>query len=335
MSTPPAAVTVGPLLEDFFCRRLIQERGASPHTVSAYRDTFALLLGFTEARTQKAPSRVLLQDLDVALVSAFLDHLERKRGNGARTRNARLAAIRSFLNFASRQAPQAMGSIGRVLAIPPKRFDRPEVGFLTRPEIEALLAAPDAATWTGRRDRVLLRLLYNTGARVSEAVGIVRGDVALGPTASVRLRGKGRKERTVPLWRSTARSLREWVRRLPGEATAPVFPASDGGRMTRANVADRVRRATTRAAAKCPSIRKRRVSPHTLRHTTAMHLLQSGVDITTIALWLGHESPTTTHLYLQADVSMRERALARLREPGSTATRFHPSDRLLGFLKAL
>jgi site-specific recombinase XerD len=323
------------LLRAFFEERLVAQRGASAQTVASYRDTFRLLLRFAQERTARAPTDLTLEDLDAEFVLEFLDHLERDRGNGPRTRNLRLTAIRSFLRYASLRDPATLPVAQRVLAIPTKRFDRPILGFLTREEIEAVLDAPDQRTWSGRRDAVLLAVLYNTGARVSEAVGLRVGDVLLDRAASLCLHGKGRKERVVPLWKSTAKQLRAWLSDRPTAPHAPVFPNSRGKPMSRSGVASRLRLAVQIAARLCPSLTDRRVSPHTIRHTTAMHLLQAGVDVTVIALWLGHEDPSTTHAYVEADLALKEAALRCVPDPGRAPRRFAPRDRLLAFLESL
>ena len=319
------------LLQKYFCNHLIAQRDASPRTVASYRDTFRLLLSFAEEQLRKTPARMQMTDLDPSLVVDFLDHVESKRGNTARTRNLRLTAIRSFMRFASQREPATLSIAQRVLSIPPKRLDRVLVGFLSREEIEAILAAPDPTTWSGRRDRILFGTLYNTGARVSEIVGVRRGDLTLERSAFVRLHGKGRKERSVPLWPKTAANLREWLAPLPDRPDQSVFPNRSGNAMSRSGVAARLRLAVQAS----PSVGTRSISPHTVRHTTAMHLLQAGVDITVIALWLGHESPTTTHLYVEADLEMKERALAMVPSPDATTGRYKPTDQLLAFLEGL
>jgi site-specific recombinase XerD len=331
----PTAVGFPALLQEFFQRRLLAERGASGHTIASYRDTFELLLRYAERRTRRAASALTLDDLDAPLVLAFLDHLETERGNSARTRNLRLTAIRSFMHHASLRDPAALPVAQRVLAISPKRFDRPALDFLTREEVEALLDAPDRATWSGQRDAVLLAVLYNSGARVSELVRLRVADLLLDRASALHLRGKGRKERVVPLWKRTAKQLRVWLRRIDRNPDAPVFPNRAGKPLTRSGVEQRLRVAVAKASARCPSLAARRISPHTLRHTTAMHLLQSGVDITVIALWLGHEDTATTHLYVEADLAMKEAALRRLDEPSLKPVRYKPPDRLLAFLEAL
>ncbi len=327
--------TFAALLQDFFCQRLIAQRRVSARTVESYRDTFRLFLHHAQTRTKKPASALTLADLDAPAILEFLDYLEIERHNCPRTRNARLAALRSFLHYAAVQDPAAMPRIQRSLAIPTKRFDRPILGYLSREEMEAILAAPDRSTWSGQRDHVLLGTLYNTGARVSEIIAVRVGDVALDQHSSINLHGKGRKERAVPLWKSTIKWLREWLPRIDSGPDAPLFPNGRGRSLSRSGVETRLRAAVARAAPGCTSLAKRRISPHTLRHTTAMHLLQSGVDLTVIALWLGHESPETTHLYVEADLAMKEQALKKLQDPTAKALRFRANDRLLAFLDGL
>ncbi|MBK6534500.1 MAG: tyrosine-type recombinase/integrase [Deltaproteobacteria bacterium] len=323
------------LVQSFFCERLLAQRNASPCTVAAYRDTFRLLLCYVRSHHHTAPTALTLQDLDAPLVLAFLDHLERDRHNTIRSRNARLVALRSFFHYAAGRDPANLPTIQRVLAIPSKRCDTPLLGFLTREEVAAVQATLDLTTWSGRRDQALFATLYNTGARVSEAIDLRVADFVGGREATLHLRGKGRKERVVPLWKSTARLLSSWLATRPSSPAAPLFPNRGDQRMSRSGVAHRLRLAVTKAAATFPSLRGRRISPHTLRHTTAMHLLQAGVDLTVIALWLGHESPTTTHRYVEADLAMKRRALAALTEPTPRDARFTPSDDLLAFLEGL
>jgi len=331
----PARLSFPALVQDFFHQRLIVQRGVSAQTVASYRDTFEIFLRFAEKRTGRTASALTIEDLDAPVVLAFLDHLEGVRGNCPRTRNLRLTAMRSFLRYASLRDPAALPVAQRVLAIPSKRFDRPVLGYLSRDEVDALLAAPDCTTWSGQRDAVLFAVLYNTGARVSEAIALLVGDVLLDRAPAVHIHGKGRKERVVPLWKSTALQLRLWLTRLSPLPTAPVFPNSAGPALSRSGVESRLRAAVATASKRCPSLKTRRVSPHTMRHTTAMHLLQSGVDITVIALWLGHEDPATTHMYVEADLAMKEAALRRVEDPGPAPLRFKPSDRLLAFLESL
>lgn len=323
------------LIQDFFCGHLINQRNASPCTVAAYRDTFRLLLGYLGAERHKQPSRLELSDLTPGTVAAFLAHLERVRHNTVRTRNQRFAAIRAFLRYASARDPSSLLTVQQVLAIPMKRFDRPQMGFLSRSEVDAILATPDVSTWCGRRDRVMFSVLYNTGARVSELVSAKVQDLALEHCASLRLHGKGRKDRTVPLWKDMARSLRQWLKEIRTDATDPLFPNAAGECLTRSGVEYRLHQLVVKAATRCPSLKNRRISPHTMRHTTAMHLLQSGVDITVIALWLGHETPATTHMYVEADLTMKQRALAKVHEPQTGSVRYRPSDKLLTFLEKL
>jgi site-specific recombinase XerD len=335
MKTVSADATLATLVQAFFLERLIAQRNASRQTVAAYRDSFRLLLQFVEQYLGKAPERLELKDVDAPLVLAFLDHLERNRHNTIRSRNARLAAIRSFVHFAAFKDPAALPSIQRVLAIPMKRFDKPLLGFLSKEEIQAILDAPPGDRWSGQRDRIMFATLYNTGARVSELTGLHVADVVLEGSACVRLHGKGRKNRSVPLWRTTTTQLRSWLSRIDSQPDRPLFPSARGGRLTRPAVTARLQLAVRRAAAHCPSLTNRRVSPHCVRHSTAMHMLQSGVDITVIALWLGHENPATTHMYVEADLAMKERALQSMQPPRIKQTRYRPTDRLLAFLQRL
>lgn len=323
------------LVQDFFHRRLINERAASAQTVASYRDAFELLLHFAEHRTGRAASALTLSDLDAPMILTFLDHLEEERGNSPRTRNLRLTAVRSFMRYASVRDPASLPIAQRVLAIPTKRFDRPVLGILSREEVNALLDAPDRATFSGQRDAVLFATLYNTGARVSEITCLNVGDVLIDRQCALRLHGKGRKERVVPLWKSTVAQLREWLPRINGGSESAVFPNRSGERLSRSGVEHRLRVALRTAAVRCPTLAGRRISPHTLRHTTAMHLLQSGVDVTVIAIWLGHEDTATTHQYIEADLAMKESALRHLDDPSPQPLRFRAGDRLLAFLEAL
>ena len=323
------------LVQDFFLKHLLNQRNASPRTVQSYRDTFRILLHFLEKELHKPSTRVRLEELDAPLVLAFLNYLEKQRGNSIRTRNARFAALRAFLKYAALQEPTSLPAIQRILAIPMKRFHRPLLGFLSRTEIEAILQAPNPSSWSGHRDQVLLTTMYNTGARVSEITSLRVRDVSLNPSPTVCIHGKGRKQRSLPLWNSTARCIRKWLKAISQEPDTPLFPNSRGSPLSRSGVESRLRAAVARASNQVPSLKKRHISPHTLRHTTAMHLLQSGVDITVIALWLGHENPATTHMYLQADLSMKSKALSKLHEPASSSLRYKPSDQLLQFLESL
>lgn len=331
----PPKITFPVLLQGFFQRRLIAERGASTHTIASYRDTFELLFRYVEQRTGREPSALTLEDLDAPTVLAFLDHLETERANSPRTRNLRLCAIRSFWRYASVRDPTSLPIAQRILAISTKRFDRPALDFLSREEVQALLDAPDRTTWSGHRDAVLFAILYNTGARVSEVTGLRIADVLLDRASALLLHGKGRKERVVPLWKSTAQRLRAWLKLIPRSPEASVFPNRAGQHLSRSGVEQRLRVAIRKASGRCPSLLARPISPHTLRHTTAMHLLQSGVDITVIALWLGHEDTTTTHHYVEADLAMKEAALKRLDPGPQRPVRFKARPRLLAFLEAL
>jgi site-specific recombinase XerD len=323
------------LVQDFFLRRLVQQRGASARTVESYRDAFELLFDYLEQRTGKPPSALRMADLDAPAVLDFLDHLETGRGNSVRTRNARLAAIHSFMRYAAVRDPTSLPITQHVLAIPAKRFDRPVLGYLTREQVAAILAAPDRGTFSGHRDAVLLATAYNTGARVSELTGLRIRDVLLDRQTAVHLHGKGRKQRVIPLWKNTAAQLRGWLTRINPAADTPVFPNRAGQPMSRSGVRDRLDRAVAAAEPSCPSLHGQHVTPHTLRHSTAMHLLQSGTDLAVIALWLGHSSPAVTHQYLEADLAAKEAALQRLTDPGPTPTRFQPGDQLLAFLQGL
>lgn len=335
MSGAAAAPGFPALVQEFFTRYLVEQRAVSPRTVTAYRDAFTLLIAYAERTLGKAPTALVLDDIGPELLAGFLDELETVRGNGVRTRNARLAAIRSFLQFASRRDVTHLHTAAKALAVPMKRFERPMLGFLSRKQMLAVLALP-GTTWLAERDRLLLQLLYNTGARVSEMIGVRVGDVVTGDGACVHLLGKGRKRRAVPLWPATTKLVRGWLVRS-GEpvATEPLLPTRTGTFMTRANAAQRVALAVEHATAAHPELATMTVSPHTIRHTTAMHLLQSGVDISVIALWLGHESPATTHGYVEADLAMKEQALARVQPPGTTTERYRPPDALAAFLRAL
>ena len=335
MTTATRPTDFAALLHDYFCQRLLVQRNASPRTVASYRDTFRLLLRYVHEHTRKAPATLRLADLDAPVILAFLNHLEHDRRNSIRSRNARLAALRSFYHYAASRDPVQLPLVQRVLAIPSKRHDRPMLGFLSREEVDAVQAAPDRTTWSGRRDHALFAALYNTGARVSEIVALRAADFTRGPTATLHLRGKGRKERVVPLWKTTARMLAGWLADNPCTPAHPLFPNRSGRPMTRSSVASRLRLAVAKAADACPSLRGRQISPHTMRHTTAMHLLQAGVDITVIALWLGHERPTTTHAYVEADLGMKQRALDKLAAPALAQPRFSPGDDLLAFLDGL
>jgi integrase/recombinase XerD len=328
---------VARLVQTFFADHLLSYKRVSPQTVSAYRDAFRLLFRFLRDTKGIEPAALGLNDLDTPNLLAFLDHLEQQRGNGARSRNARLAAFRSFFRFVALQEPGSLDLIKRALAIPNKRSDRRMVHSLTRPEIEAILAAPDRAAWTGRRDHALILTLYNTGARASEICSLERAQISFNAGASIRLHGKGRKERAVPLWKSTAQILNAWFVELQGASHPFAFPNARRGALTRYGLAHILRQAVKGALNSCPSLANanKRVSPHVIRHTTAMHLLQAGVDPTVIALWLGHESLETTHIYVEADLAMKERALRNLSPPASPLRRFKADDTLMSFLASL
>lgn len=331
----PASLDLPKLLQRFFCDYLTEQRDCSRCTIQSYRDTLRLLLQFLAGHLKRPVERLTLTDLSSNHLLKFLDHMERVRNNGPRTRNQRLAAIRSFLRYAGRNAPDSMPIVQQALAIPRKRYERRLFDFLTAEEMEALLQTPPADRWSGRRDRALFLAMYNTGARVSEIVAARVGDVAWGRPGRLRLHGKGRKERVVPLWRKTTVSLRDWIRHNKLATDSPLFPNADGEAMTRSGVEKRLTVAANQAANQCATLRDKHVSPHVLRHTTAMHLLQAGVDLTVIALWLGHENPATTHLYMTADLEMKAKALSQLQEPPVRRTRYKPSDKLLAFLEKL
>jgi site-specific recombinase XerD len=323
------------LLESFFTERLIHQRQASPHTISSYRDTFRLLLQFAQRRLRKQPSCLGFEDIDAPMVTAFLDDLENSRKIGARSRNLRLTAIRSFFHFAAYEEPGHASQIQRVLAIPAKRYSRRLIQFLDRTEIDALLIAPNQRTWLGRRDHVLLHVALQTGLRLSELTGLRRQDVHMGTGAHVRCIGKGRKERCTPLAKQAIASLRAWLRE-PVKANAEwLFPSVRGGRLSADAVQDLVAKHVAVANRTCPSLRQKRVTPHVLRHAAAMELLQGGVDRSVIALWLGHESIETTQIYLDADLALKEKALAKTTPIGSKPGRFRAEDSLLAFLKSL
>jgi site-specific recombinase XerD len=326
---------LAPTLQGFFTERLLTQRQASPNTVASYRDTFRLLLAYAQSRTGKTPSKLQLEDLDAVVIGAFLDHLERDRHNSVRTRNTRLAAVHSLFAYAALRHPDHAALIQRVLAIPTKRTDRQLVSFLTRDETDALLAAPDHDTWTGRRDHALLLVAVQTGLRVTELISLTCADVELGTGAHLRCHGKGRKERITPLTTQACRVLRVWLTERRGEPSDPLFPSRRRGPLSRDAVALLVAKHTEVAARCCPSLRGKTVTPHVLRHTCAMSLLAVGVDISVIALWLGHEGIETTQIYLHADLAIKERALARTAPAGTTTGRYRAPDTLLAFLDSL
>lgn len=327
---------LAPLLQGFFTNRLARQRQASGHTVAAYRDAFKLLLGYVHQRTGRHPAQLGLADLDAGVIGAFLQYLQDERGNSAVTRNARLAAIHSFYAYAALHAPEHAALIQRVLAIPAKRTDRSIVSYLTSAEADALIGAPALDSWLGRRDHTLLLVGIHTGLRVSELTGLTIADVHLGGGPHVRCLGKGRKNRCTPLTRPAARALRAWLSERTGQPDAPVFATRRGGRLSRDAVAHLVAKHTATAAHCCPSLAAKTITPHTLRHSCAMALLASGCDISVIALWLGQESTDATQIYLHADMSIKERALART-TPGvpKNLPRYKPPDSLLAFLDNL
>ncbi|MFI5091052.1 MAG: tyrosine-type recombinase/integrase [Terriglobales bacterium] len=326
---------LAPTLQAFFTDRLTRQRNASPHTIAAYRDTIRLLLAYAAERTGKQPSSLQIDDLDAPLIGAFLDHLEHGRGCTPRTRNARLAAIRSLFHYAALRHPEHAHTIERVLAIPPKRHERTLVTFLTEPETDALINAPDRSTWTGRRDHAIIMLAAQTGLRASELTTLTCGDVHLGTGAHLSTLGKGRKQRTTPLTQTTVTVLEAWLAERAGEKTQPLFPTSTGRPLTRHALERRIAKHAHHAASRCPSLHTKKVTPHVLRHTAAMRLLHAGVDTTVIALWLGHEQAETTQIYLHADLAIKERALAKTTPLNGKPGRYQPPDTLLAFLEAL
>jgi site-specific recombinase XerD len=326
---------LAPTLQAFFSDRLMGQRGASSHTIAAYRDSIRLLLRYAAERTHKQPCQLDIADLDAPLVGAFLDHLEHDRHNEVRTRNNRLAAIHSLFVYAALRHPEHAASIQRVLAIPSKRFERELVTFLTEQEVDALLAACDPMTWTGRRDHALLVLAIQSGLRISELAGLTCSDIVLTAGAHVHCVGKGRKERRTPLVRQTVQVLRVWLAERKGSALEPLFPTVTGQRLSRDAIEHRLAHYVANASRICPSLRHKQVTAHTLRHTAAMRLLLAGVDTTVIALWLGHEQVSTTTIYLHADMQQKERAIARVRPPATKPGRYRPADAVLAFLEAL
>jgi site-specific recombinase XerD len=328
--------TFAPLLQAFFTDRLLMQRHASPHTIAAYRDAFRLLLTFARDELGKSPSDLALADLDAPFITRFLSHLGQKRRNATRTRNARLAAVHSFFRYAALRVPTHAALIQRVLAIPYKRAEKKLVAFLTRPEFEALLASPDQTTQLGRRDHALLSLAVQTGLRVSEITCLRIDNICLNRSgAHVTCRGKGRKERTTPLTRHTARTLRAYLQGRVATPDTPLFVSRLGSQMSRDAVERLIEKHRARAAKQCPTLSSKRVSPHVLRHTNAMLLLESGIDRSVIALWLGHESIETTEIYLHANLAIKEKAIAKTAPPGVRQKRYRPHDRLLAFLEAL
>ena len=326
---------IAPTLQSFFTDRLTKQRMASPRTIAAYRDSLRLLVVFVHKQTGKPPCSLDWDDLDTEMISAFLDHLETERGNTARTRNLRLTAIRSLFAYASLRHPEHAALIGRVLAIPPKRFDKPIVAFLTAIEIDALIDAPDRTRWEGRRDRALLLLAVQTGLRVSELIGLDCGDVSVGTGANVRCIGKGRKHRAVPLTAPTEAVLAVWLHERAGTRSEPLFPTRVGRRLSTDAVERLVRKHAVTAASRCPTINAEKLHPHVLRHSCAMTLLHAGVDTAVIALWLGHADLRSTQTYLHADMTLKQHALDLTTPTTSAPGRYQPTDKLLAFLEAL
>lgn len=326
---------LAPTLQAFFTDRLIGQRDASANTVATYRHTFRLLVQFAVQRTGKQPSSLDFADLDASLIGAFLDYLQRERGNSVRTRNNRLAAIHSLFAYAALDHPEHAASIQRVLAIPHKRTERNLVTYLTEDEIQALLGACDHNRWTGRRDHALLMLAVQTGLRISELAALRCGDITLATGANVHCLGKGRKERRTPLVPQTRTVLRNWLAERGGTPDDPLFPTTTGRRMSRDAIERRLARHVSTARPTCPSLTRKRITMHTLRHTAAMRLLLAGVDVTVIALWLGHEQISTTSIYLHADMTQKRRAIARTRHLTPNIGRYRPPDPLLAFLEGL
>jgi integrase/recombinase XerD len=326
---------LAPTLQAFFTDRLTRQRQASPHTIAAYRDTCKLLLAFASQHAGKPPSSLQIADLDAPTIGAFLDHLEHGRGNSTRTRNARLAAIHSLFRYAALRHPDDAAVIQRVLAIPPKRYHQAIITYLTDPEISALLTAPDQGTWTGRRDYALLATAIQTGLRASELTSLTISDVHLGTGAHISCTGKGRRQRITPLTTTTAAILKAWITERGGLPADPLFPTRRGAPLSRDALERRVARHTATAAPTCPSLAEKKTSPHVMRHSAAMRLLNAGVDTTVIALWLGHASVATTQIYVHADLALKERALARTTPQGTPPGRYQPPDTIMAFLDTL
>ena len=323
------------ILQNFFCEYLINQKNVSSCTVLSYRDTFRQLLNYAKSTLNKTPSDIIIADINAHLILNFLEHLETKRGNSIGTRNVRLAAIRSFVKYATLKMPNYLNDFKSILAIPKKRYNKTLVGFLTPEEVQAIIQSTNPSTRSGQRDRVLFSVLYNTGARVSEIIRLNVADVDIQRTKSVKLYGKGRKERTVPLWDETIILIKSWLKNTDLKENDPLFPNRTGTYMTRSGVESRLKECLKTAQKICPSLAKHKISPHTFRHTTAMHLLQAGVNLSVIALWLGHESISTTHMYMEADLTMKENALQKMQSPKTKKIRYRPSDKLLGFLESL
>jgi integrase/recombinase XerD len=327
--------TLAPTLQAFFTDRLIAQRQASGHTIAAYRDAWKLVLAFASGQLRKPPCQLAIADLDAPLIGAFLDHLETVRGNSATTRNARLAAIHSLFRYAALRHPEDAAVIARVLAISPKRSDRALITYLTEDEITALLAAPDRSTWTGRRDHALLTLTCQTGLRATELITLATGDAHLGAGAHISCTGKGRKHRITPLTSSTVRVLQAWLAERSGRPADPLFPTRRGTPLSRDALERRVAKHAATAATACPALHEKRISPHVMRHSAAMRLLNAGIETSVIALWLGHENIATTQVYIHADLALKERAIARTAPQDVPPGRYQPPDAVLAFLDGL
>jgi len=323
------------LIRRYFGEYLPLQRSCSPNTIEAYGGTFSLLLKYFQSERKVVPSKISIDDMTTENILGFLNHLQKERGNGASTRNARLAAIHSFIRYVLMEKPIWAGSLQGILAIPQKRTQKNVLGFLSEHEMQAVIDAPNDQTWCGRRDRTLFAVMYNTGARVSEIVNLRVFDVKLGKTGTINLFGKGRKERVIPLWKSTISILRKWIESNKYSGNDPLFPNNRGAKMTRSAIAKQLDSAVSLAIPKCRSLKSHSISPHTIRHSTAMRFLQAGMDITVIAMWLGHESIETTHAYISADIALKEEALRSLHDPKPREFRFHPSDDLLAYLDNL
>jgi integrase/recombinase XerD len=326
---------LAPTLQAYFTDRLLCQRRVSPNTVASYRDAFRLLLSFVHEKTGTSPARLELTQLDAPTIGAFLEHLEHDRGNSARTRNIRLAAVHSFFEYCALRHPEHAALIQRVLAIPPKRAEKRTVSFLTPRRSTALLDSPNRTTWAGRRDHALLLTAVQTGLRVSELLALTCADVHLGSGPHVRTIGKGRTERVAPLTRQTVAVLRVWMREADNQPESPLFPSRHRAPLTRDAIERRLAEHVATARRRCPTLHSKRVSMHVLRHTAAMTLLNAGIDTSTIALWLGHEQERTTHVYLHADVALKQRTLDRITPPNGHPGRYRAPDTLLAFLEAL
>jgi site-specific recombinase XerD len=331
----PSSNLIGPLMQAFFLEFLCTQKRVSPQTVSSYRDTFRLLLQHVQLSQGISPETLRVEHINAETILSFLDHLEQKRNNSICSRNVRLSAIRSFFRFIALREPDCLNQCTCVLSIPAKRTDKRLVKSLSREEVDAIISAPDRSKWRGRRDHAILLTLYNSGARASEITALTQSQVMFGKSNFLLLHGKGRKERTVPLWTHTAKALRSWFGESVRHDTDLAFPNATGESLTRNGLNYILQQAVCRASKKCPSLLGGKVTPHMMRHSTAAHLLQSGVDISVIALWLGHESIETTHVYLEADLATKERALRKLTPAGTKETRFRADDKVLAFLATL